>query len=97
MNHLPFIFPQNIRVTTDLIIVAALGVKRTFRTPYLFGLLRDLTFGDRRVCDTAPKLIFINLILRYYYICLDNMLTNDGRCTRETKSRFVNAKATFNK
>jgi hypothetical protein len=97
MNHLRFVCSQNIRVTTEPIIVAALGVKKTFGAPYLFGLLRDLTFGDRRVWDTALKLIFMNSILMYYYICLDSTLTNDGRCTREIKYRFANAKATFNK
>jgi len=59
--------------------------------------LRDFTFGDRGVWDTAPKLIFINLILRYYYICFGSMLINDAKCTREIKSRIVMAKATFNK
>jgi hypothetical protein len=29
--------------------------------------------------------------------CLGSMLTNDGRCTCEVKSRFAMAKAAFNK
>jgi hypothetical protein len=60
MDNRPFVCPQNIRVTTKPIIVAALGVKKPFEVPYIFGLLRDLTFGDRTFWDTAPKLIFIN-------------------------------------
>ena len=31
------------------------------------------------------------------YKCLGSMLTNDGRCTREIKSRIAMAKAAFNK
>jgi hypothetical protein len=55
MNNLPFVWPQNVRVTTEPIIVPALGVKKPFEAPSLFGLLRDLTSGDRRVWDTAPN------------------------------------------
>jgi hypothetical protein len=29
MNHLPFVCPENTRVTTEPIVVAALGVKKT--------------------------------------------------------------------
>jgi len=32
-----------------------------------------------------------------YFKYLDSMLTNDGRCTREIKSRIAMAKAAFNK
>jgi hypothetical protein len=32
-----------------------------------------------------------------YFNYLDSMITNDGRCTREIKSRIALAKATFNK
>jgi hypothetical protein len=66
MNHLPFVCPLNIWVTTEPIIVATLGVKKPLEAPYLFGALRDLTFGDRRFWDNATKIIFINLILKYY-------------------------------
>ena len=32
-----------------------------------------------------------------FFLYLGSMLTEDGRCTCEIKSRFVMAKATFNK
>ena len=58
MDHMPLVCPQNVRVTTEPIIVAALDVKKQYGAPYLFGLLRDLTFVDRRFWDTVTKLIF---------------------------------------
>jgi len=47
MNHLPFVCPENIRVTTAPIVVAAMGVNKPFEAPYFFGLLHDSTSGDR--------------------------------------------------
>jgi hypothetical protein len=36
-------------------------------------------------------------VVSFKYSCLGNMLTNDGRCTCEIKSRIAMAKAAFNK
>jgi hypothetical protein len=49
MNNLPFVCPENIRVTTEAIIVPALVVKTPSEVPSLFGLLRALTSVDGRV------------------------------------------------
>jgi hypothetical protein len=32
-----------------------------------------------------------------YFNCLDGMITNDARCTREIESRIAMAKAAFNR
>jgi hypothetical protein len=97
MNYLPFVWSEHIQVTSEPIIVSATVVEKPFVAPSFFGLLGDLTFKERRVWDAALKLIFANLILRYYYICLGSMLTNDTRCTLEIKSRIAMAKEAFNK